>query len=399
MCKDDKNSGGNESFPLPSSTEELRNYLLNNIDNPQDLRYQYLERLQKDPIQWAEKMKEILEVTGYSVPQMAQLCQVSPPTVRRWLNGTAVPGNRDTLIRIGFAAGYTREQMDRFLQRYGRYHGLYVKSLSETSSGIKSPEDSVYIFVLESKTLPHTYETCQEILTRLQNRLLGQQDAPKAAESAPRASTELLDRALQQMETQEELESFLDEQMAAFTSSFGPFYDYILPFLERDLTGELAQDKLTMNRMARDQGWTKGLTACVSAIHQRKWVPRRNMVISLALHLNQYLEGLDEMLELAHMEPLCAKNPVEAMVIFAAMDAELNDMIQPIPKNLQFMYPNASMELCTHVRKIVLTNLDLLDEGDEKYARYIAEELLMHVSKQDWEKVSDRMEEGETRTH
>ena len=60
-------------------------------------------------------------------------------------------------IRIGLAAGYDPEEMNAFLQRFGRCPKLYAKSI----------EDAACIFVLSSDTLPHTYETVQLIQQEL----------------------------------------------------------------------------------------------------------------------------------------------------------------------------------------------------------------------------------------
>ena len=65
--------------------------------------------------------------------------------------------------------------------------------------------------------------------------------------------------------------------------------------------------------MAQIQGWSSSLRQCVSAINQNKWYPTRNKVISLGLHLSMDHEQIDELLELAHMEPLCAKNAREIL--------------------------------------------------------------------------------------
>mgnify|MGYP002508233651 CR=1 FL=1 len=91
---------------------------------------------------WSEKIQEIMARQHYTPQALATLCGVSRSGVVRWLEGS-IPGRRDTFIRIGFAAEYDLSEMNKFLQRYGRYNQLYAKSL----------EDSVYIFVLNSETL------------------------------------------------------------------------------------------------------------------------------------------------------------------------------------------------------------------------------------------------------
>ena len=141
---------------MPSTSETgLLNQSLEYIGDPEELKNQYLSSVRQLSIAWSEKIQEIMARQHYTPQALATLCGVSRSGVVRWLEGS-IPGRRDTFIRIGFAAEYDLSEMNKFLQRYGRYNQLYAKSL----------EDSVYIFVLNSETLPHTYATCQELLER-----------------------------------------------------------------------------------------------------------------------------------------------------------------------------------------------------------------------------------------
>ena len=62
------------------------------------------------------------------------------------------------------------------------------------------------------------------------------------------------------------------------------------------------------------------------------------------------VEEINEMLELAHMEPLCAKNIFESVIIFILEDAELNDILNPEDED-----PDA---LCRYAKQI-MGELDL----------------------------------------
>ena len=58
-------------------------------------------------------------------------------------------------------------------------------------------------------------------------------------------------------------------------------------------------------------------------------------------------EQIDEMLALAHMEPLCAKNPFESVIIFILEDASLNNMLDTETEEFN---PD---ELCRYAREIL----------------------------------------------
>lgn len=329
-----------------SKTGQL-NRSLEYIGDPEELKMQYLPSVRHFDVAWKEKIQEIMDRQGYTPQVLATLCGVSRSGVDRWQKGS-IPGKRDTFIRIGFAAGYDLAEMNKFLQRYGRYNQLYAKSL----------EDSVYIFVLNSETLPHTYATCQELLERIRSRL----EQPKIA-PADFKGTSLLNQALLSLETTAELEQFIQDNLGQYLSAFSKFYDRVLShitalnwdYLNQSNTDR--QDAFSVNQLADTQGWSASLRRCVSEIRQRKWFPRRTKIISLGLHLNLNREMIDELLELAHMEPLCAKNPVEGAIIFAVMDADVRELI-PDPK-----LRDASTDLCEHVRE-VLEQLELPDAED-----------------------------------
>lgn len=140
-------------------TEIITGYL-EHCDDIGELKKQILSKLQDQRDRCKEKIEQILNESGYSCKQLALLCGVSEPAVRKWRKGS-LPQNRDMFIRIGFAAGYHIDEMNSFLQRYGRCPKLYFKSL----------EDCVCMFVLNSKSLPHTYRCYEDVLNYVKGEL------------------------------------------------------------------------------------------------------------------------------------------------------------------------------------------------------------------------------------
>lgn len=330
-----------------TSKTGLLNRSLEYIGDPEELKNQYLSSVRQFSAAWSEKIQEIMTQQHYTPQALATLCGVSRSGVVRWQEGS-IPGRRDTFIRIGFAAGYNLAEMNKFLQRYGRYNQLYAKSL----------EDSVYIFVLNSETLPHTYATCQELLERIRSHL----QQPEAVLVGFK-ETGLLSLDLLSLETPDELEQFIQDNLGQYLSAFSKLYDRVwshITALNWDYMNQNSTDRrdtFSVKQLADTQGWSASLRRCVSEIRQRKWFPQRTKIISLGLHLNLNREMIDELLELAHMEPLCAKNPVEGAIIFAVMDADVSELI-PDPE-----LRDASTDLCEHVRA-VLEQLELPDAGE-----------------------------------
>ncbi len=314
---------------------------LSDCDDLQQLKQQILPLLQDQRTAWTQRMEAILQ--DISCKQLAQLCKVSEPAVRKWRRG-ALPQSRDMYIRIGFAAGYDLGQMNAFLQRYGKCPQLYVRSL----------EDSVCIFVLQSDTLPHTYETYRKLLDMVRHAL---QDEPKPVHAQRSYSTTDLSGKFSDVQSMEQMIGFVQEHAGAYRQAYGRLYSYVIAFLQVNL--ERPGDRLDTGRrpsfhaMATESQWPSSLRHCISEIRAKRWFPLRHKVISLGLHLNMDTEGINRMLQYAQMEPLYPKSPVEAAIVWAIEEKKLSSWEDQI-------IPDGSSELYDYVRN-VLAQLELSD--------------------------------------
>lgn len=315
------------------STGNLYDMILR-CDDPAYLKNEILTLLKDQREMWQAKIGEILSDTGYSVKEFAALCQVSEPTVRKWCKGS-LPQSRDMYLRIGFAAGFSLEQMNSFLQRYGRCPQLYVKSL----------EDSICIFVLRSDTLPRTYATYRQLLDLVQERLCA--DGQMFGESY---STGKLSSYVENLDTADEMVEFARSNAGSYRDSYARLYNFILAYLRINRMDREGERLSSVHALQEETGWSSSLRHCISEIRNRRWIPLRHKVISLGLHLNMDTEDINTMLQLAQMEILCARNPVEAVVIYAVEDAKLNNLI----------FADGSNELCDYV-KTVLSQMELSD--------------------------------------
>lgn len=304
---------------------------LDNCEDLEDFVGTVIPRLRSWRAMWQQKIQEILTDTGYSCREFARLCRVSEPAVRKWRAG-ALPQSRDMYIRIGFAAGYDLERMNGFLRRYGRCPQLYVKSM----------EDSVCIFVLNSHTVPHTYEAYQNLLTLVRQEL---ENRTPAGEIYP---TVQMSRRIAQIGNEAELLAFAREHAASYLDAYRRLYNYILLYLDLNLQSIGDDSAASFHAMAEESQWSSSLRHCVSQIRNRRWFPQRQKIISLGVHLNMDVDCINEMLEKAQMEPLYVKNPVEAAVKFAIEDAKIMSEEDAI-------IPDGSDGLCRYVRRVLET--------------------------------------------
>lgn len=310
----------------------------------EELKEQLLPLLQSQRASWAEKIEQILSEKNFTCRELAELCKVSEPAVRKWRKGS-LPQSRDMYIRIGFAAGYNLDGMNAFLKRYGKCPQLYVKSL----------EDSVCMLVLQSESLAHTYEAYLDILNLVRREIQG-----TAADERQAFTTAHLSEYFSSVRTTEEMIEFAKANAPSYRQAYFRLYGYIIAFIQLNIQKETEDvkdnRKGSFHAMAEESGWSSSLRHCVSKIRSKKWFPLRHKVISLGLHLNMDTEEINRMLEYAQMEPLYAKNPIEAAIIWAVEEAKLSTLEDEI-------IPDGSSDLCDFV-KDVLMQLGLDGEGD-----------------------------------
>ncbi|MCM1326322.1 MAG: helix-turn-helix domain-containing protein [Bacteroidales bacterium] len=314
-----------------------------------ELRERILPMLKSREEQWAKKINEIIAESGLTKSKFADISGISRVAVNKWCNG-AIPKNRETFLRIGMAAGYGLEKMNRLLQRYGQYPALYSKSL----------EDCVCIFVLHQNYGRETLTKYHYILNKIKENLIKSGQAEQES-----LTTELFDAKLSDIKKEDDLERFISENSAVFATAYHKLYAYVKMHIManyQDYGGSVFE-------LAQRQGWSSSLRQCVSAIRQNKWYPTRNKIISLGLHLSMDHDQIDEMLGLAHMEPLCAKNVFESVIMFILDDASLNNMLDAESEEYD---PD---ELCRYARGILkdfnlpevekfITELPEMDDDD-----------------------------------
>lgn len=314
-----------EEIEKCETLEELKEYIFPMVHTQQE--------------EWARKVNEMIEEGGFTKSGFAKLCGVSRVTVDKWCKGS-VPKNREKFIRIGMVAGYSLDKLNQLLQRYGRYPALYSKSL----------EDCVCIYVTNQGYGKETIEKYDYIMDKIEKNIIRDD-----AETVANITTEKFDAKLSQVSGEEELEQFIADNSAMFLNAYHKLYAYIKTTI--DVNYMDPKHACSINEMAVIQGWSSSLRQCVSDIRQNKWYPTRNKIISLGLHLSMEHDQIDHMLELAHMEPLCAKNIFESVIIYILEDASLNDILNIDSDDYD---PD---ELCTYARQI-LSSLNLPEVED-----------------------------------
>lgn len=301
--------------------------IISRCEDIEELKQEIIPMLKTQQEEWKQKVNEIITRNGFSKTSFAKACNVSRVTVDKWCKG-AIPKNREMFLRIGMAANYDKSMMNQLLQRYGQYPALYSKSL----------EDCICIYILNKNLGSEALREYELVLDRIKKNI-----AETLTEPSDNADTQLVDERLNKVHSDEELDRFITENTVVFASAYYKFYAYVKMCIRANYKGYAD----SVFELAESQEWSSSLRQCVSAIRQNKWYPTRNKIISLGLHLSMDHEQIDDMLELAHMEPLCAKNIFESVIMFILDDASLNDVLNTEAENYD---PD---ELCRYAREIL----------------------------------------------
>ena len=296
----------------------------------EELKEKIFPLLHTQQTEWSKKINEIIKERSLTKSKFAELCSISRVSVDKWCKGS-LPKNRETFLKIGMIAQYDIERMNQLLQRYGRYPALYSKNL----------EDCVCIFVLNHWSGEEALQKYEYILNKIKENIIRDENV----EVQENISTVKFDAKLSEVQDEDGLEQFITDNIAMFTNAYHKFYAYV----KMNITANYMAPAYagSVFEMAQVQGWSSSIRQCVSAIRQNKWYPTRNKIISLGLHLSMDQEQIDEMLVLAHMEPLCVKNIFESVIIFILENASLNNILD---MNSDDYDPD---ELCNYARKIL----------------------------------------------
>lgn len=301
-----------------------------------DLKERIFPLLKTQQAKWALQIRDIIQKSGYSKQDFSALCGVSRVTLDKWCKGS-VPRNRETFLKIGMIANYNLSEMNLLLQRYGRYPGLYSKSL----------EDCICIFVINNNFGAESINKYNYILKKIKANII----RDKILETEE-FDTLGFDEKLSDVKDEDALEQFIEENITIFATAYHRFYAYVNMYINTNYSIQ----SNSIADMAAGQGWSSSLRQCVSAIRQKKWYPTRNKIISLGLHFSMDHDEIDKMLELAHMESLCAKNILESVIMFILDDASLNNMLDVHSDGYD------QDGLCNYARE-VLTEMNLPEAG------------------------------------
>ncbi len=282
-----------------------------------------LRELETKQSSWPVYLAMEKESRGLKTAVLAKRCGLTRQGIEKWQNKGALPDSRTTFIKLGMAFGMNLTEMNHLLQRYGKYPKLYAKNM----------HDALCLYVIEQygKTTPESakhvdypYGHVEALDARLQEKLsawevegaLGQEDRTLHVQagiaSAP-SDADFLE--------------YLREHRTVFLShSYQQLEQCIHDFIRIQQLDATDPDAVpTIHALVQSGMLAKGFEKVYSQLHTRGEVPSRLKLIAIGLSFNMTVEMIDQLLSLAGMEPLCARDRLELVLIFAVRCAHIYD--------------------------------------------------------------------------
>lgn len=268
----------------------------------------FLDRHSEYFTDWKAFINYLLDSGGYSYTQFARLCGISRNTVISWCEDGKIPRSREQFVRIGFAVNMSLNDINDFLQRYGKYPKLNAKNI----------EDAVTIFSICNHL---NYDQRLELTNHFVSILEHVLNERKYNKEYTYFSTNQIESELLTIKSLMDFETFVAKNAEVFTNCYVNLSDFIDSYISLN-TFHTGESPGTLNRLLRetidDPSLVAGFNTMISKLKCHGIVPSRIHLIALGIHLRMTADDINTMLDFAGMEPLCAKDKLESIILFAA---------------------------------------------------------------------------------
>lgn len=268
-------------------------------------------------VSWKNFINYMLDSSGCTYTEFAELCGMSRNTIISWCEKGQIPRSRKQFIQIGFAVRMNLNEMNGFLQRYGKYPKLNPKSI----------DDAVTIFALsnglnfqQSVGLKrHFSSVLCDILNR---RRHGSGDYLRCL------ATEQFESELLSVSTIMEFEAFVEQNVEAFADCYTKLLDFIDSYVAINTTnadGKCGTLNSFLGECINDPATVASFNTMISKLRRYGTIPSRISLIALGIHMRMTADDINTMLNLSGMERLCSRDKLESLIIFAAENAVIQN--------------------------------------------------------------------------
>ncbi len=256
---------------------------------------------------WKSFICSLLENSGSSYRGFAARCGMSSNTIASWCERGQLPRSREQFLRVAFAAGMNVDETNSFLRRYGKYPRLYPKNI----------EDSIWIFALRREM---TWKEASALREYFEHYMHDLHDLKRGSAFL---DTCVVEGELLKAETVEQLEKFITENAEAFSDTYHKLLDFIDSYVAMVSVedGKTRTLNAYLSERLENKAIASTFSSMISRLRRHGAVPSRTKLIALGILLGMPPEHLNQMLDMAGMEPLCARDRLESLIIYATESA------------------------------------------------------------------------------
>ena len=319
---------------------------------------------------WREHICSLLYKKGKTSKDIAKGCGISQSAAEKFLR--MIPTKRESVIEMAMILGLNLEETNELLTRWAKFQRLYSKT----------PEDAIWVYLIqrggaETQTEPaKLFQRYYQRYERLHQAYLEERKkAPEEKSRIPetKVAFDIIDEAAAKGSAASPAQDrnfarFMKKLLPAFDAGYQRLIDYIeslFPNIEKedDEALGIVIDKPAERVQGLEDCAVRGVSPNESFEGHRHWqtayyrriqklkterkVPERIFLIALGIHMKMSAGEINNLLELAGMAPLCAKDRLEGAIAFylAELYRLLPDEFPSVYlKELYGLFPDESTE-------------------------------------------------------
>lgn len=342
-------------------------------------------------INWKKYILHCMEILGLTYAKLASMTGFSKNTIKSWCTEGIMPKNRDMFIKLAFGLNLDIEHTNELLTKYGKYSELYAKDLYDAiviyvlNKRRSNPENPMYQY----EALGYWFDKFKDIrATRLVDGKLNLQ-----------TMTVGVYNSIIGIEQDADFEKYIYDNKDIFFSTYSELVEFIDEFIRirkselEDVNDDNPENKYSWHRIAKEKNLDQSFEKMLSELRNHGIVPKREKLIALGIHLNMVSSDINNMLSLAHMKELYARDKVESLLLYILRNAVLTDPDLELGKAMKYYYGATSRRFKKEYDETIKKYQEQEDaaEWGDDYIEDLAEYIRNQLTDLNLEEVIDKM--------
>lgn len=356
-------------------------YIKNNVLNQNSAKelVEYINNNKELFVDWRNYINTCVEMRGCSYEKFAKLTGFSKNTIRSWCVDGSLPKNRNMFIKFAFGLNLNIDDTNKLLTKYGKYSSLYAKDIY----------DAITIYVINRRIQDRENENYQyDSLAKWFDKFIDiRSERFTDGKYSYQPKTMGVYNLILSITDDKDFEEFILNNKVIFLSPYNKLYEFIDDFINirrselEDENDDNKKYKYSWHRMLKEKHLDQSFEKMLSNLKNHGIVPKREQLIALGIHLNMVASDINNMLSLAKMQALYAKDKVESLLLYLLKNAVIEDPDLEWNNANKYLARSSSHQFKKEYEQIIEKYLDQSDlpEWDnciESLAEYIRKQLI-----------------------